>query len=74
MNNLPPFARHFAQLVWLLVHKNDDEQQQKDALRLALAELIDKRMVLAGTDITFSVANAFHDPKSSEMVVWLSEL
>jgi hypothetical protein len=74
MNNLPAFARHFAQLVWLLVHRSDDEQEQKDALRLALAELIDKRMMLVGTDITFSVANAFHDPRSTDVVVWLSEL
>ena len=74
MTMLPPFSRHFAQLVWLLVHRTDDEQQQKDALRMALAELVDKRMMLVGTDITFAVANAFHDPKSSEMVVWLSEL
>jgi HEAT repeat protein len=74
MNALPPFSRHFAQLVWLLVHRSEDEQQQKDTLRMALAELVDKKMMLSGTDITFAVANAFHDPKSSEMVVWLSEL
>jgi HEAT repeat protein len=72
--NLPAFDRHFAQLVWLLVHRNDDHEQQKDVLRLALAECSERRHVLKVNDLAFAVANTYHDARVADLIVWISEL
>ena len=74
MNNLSAFARHFAQLVWLLVHRREEQDQQKEALRLALGELTSGKQALVLSDITFQIANTFHDTRLGEMFVWMSEL
>src|SRR6185503_13760524 len=65
---------HFAQLVWLLVHRTDDQEQQKEVLRLALAECSERRHLLKANDLAFAVANAFHDTRVADLVMWVSEL
>lgn len=72
--NLPAFDRHFAQLVWLLVHRTDDQEHQKEVLRLALAECGERPHVLKANDLAFAVANAFHDARVADLITWVSEL
>ncbi len=74
MNDFPAFARHFAQLVWLLVHRGEDPERQKEALRRSLGELEEKRQVLVLADLSFSMANRFQDPRLNDFIVWVSEL
>ncbi len=74
MTEFPAFARHFAQLVWLLVHRSEDQERQKEALRRTLGELEEKQQRVVLSDLSFSVANAYQDPRLSDFAVWVSEL
>ncbi|HSA56185.1 MAG TPA: HEAT repeat domain-containing protein, partial [Gemmatimonadaceae bacterium] len=74
MDSLPPFHQHFAHLVWLLIHREAQADEQKDVLRRAMEELAQSRHVVGLQDISFTVANAFHHVAFSDNIIWLSEL
>jgi len=74
MENLPSFARHFAHLVWLLVHRSDQQDEHKDSLRRAMSELAEKKQDLVLTDVAFELAHPYHDARLNDSFVWLSEL
>jgi hypothetical protein len=74
MENLPSFVRHFAYLSWLLVHRPEDQDEVKDALRRAVAELAEKRYSVVLTELTFSLANSFHEARLNDVFAWLSDL
>jgi hypothetical protein len=74
MDHLPAFARYFGQLVWLLVHRADHQDEQKDALRLAVGQLAERRHELVLQDVALFVAGSFQNAELKDDVVWLSEL
>lgn len=74
MTKISPFSQSFAHLVWLLVHKQDAQAEQKEALRQCLAKLSENMQALILSDLSFTVAGAFQDAQLGEHVTWLSEL
>ena len=74
MSNLTALARSFSHLVWLLVHRADERDEQKEALRVAVGELAGRQQELVLVELTFAVANTLHDSKLDELFMWVSEL
>jgi hypothetical protein len=60
MEDVSPFLTHFARLVWLLVHRPQEHEGQKEELRRSLMQLSAKPQSLMLRDISLAVS-AVHD-------------
>jgi HEAT repeat protein len=74
MNNLTPLARSFSHLVWLLAHRADEQEQQKEALRVAVGELVARKQDIMLVELTLALANGPHAAELDELFTWVSEL
>jgi HEAT repeat protein len=72
MEDVSPFATHFARLVWLLSHEPAEHDGQKEELRRALLQLAVQRQAVILRDIAFvaSITEEITDPA----VIGLREL
>ncbi|HEX9564877.1 MAG TPA: HEAT repeat domain-containing protein [Gemmatimonadaceae bacterium] len=74
MDDLSPFATHFARLVWLLAQQPDDQEEHKNQLRQALSQLSSEPQSIMLHDVSMSVANAVSQEEEPEWLVWFGEL
>lgn len=74
METVPHFFLHFANLVWLLVHRAEDQGAQKDALRRAVDELAQQSHSINLQDLSVAIASSFQRNDLNDALVWLSEL
>lgn len=68
------FTREFAHLVSMLVHRPDAIDEQKQALRIALAEARSGGRALSLSELNRSIADAVQLSPVPPEVAWLSEL
>jgi HEAT repeat protein len=61
MDDVSPFVSHFAQLVWLLVHKPADHDAQKEELRRALMQASAHPQAVVLRDITLAASTRAGD-------------
>jgi hypothetical protein len=69
-----PFVRHYANLIWLLIHRPTAVEEQKSAMRRALSQALTRPHEISLTDLNVSVAEAAHVRPVSEDLPWISEL
>jgi hypothetical protein len=74
MSRPEEFTLHFAQLVWMLVHRPTMVDEQKAALRLALAETRSGDQALVLTELNRAVAEAARLTPVPMELPWMSEL
>lgn len=72
MEDVSPFLHHFSRLVWLLIHRPNEHDGQKEELRRSLMQLSAKPQSLMLRDISLAVA-AVHD-STDEVAVSVREL
>lgn len=68
------FVRHYANLVWLLLHRPADLDEQKSALRGALSQTLTGAHEVVLTDLNISVAEGAHVRPAPVDAAWISEL
>lgn len=56
MEDVSPFVTHFARLVWLLAHRPDEQDDQKEELRRSLMQLSAQQQFLLLRDISLTVS------------------
>ena len=72
MEDVSPFVSHFSRLVWLLGHRPDAQDNQKEELRLALMQVSSKPQAVLLREISLAVAEV-QDP-TDENVASVREL
>jgi hypothetical protein len=74
MHDLPPFANHFARLVWLLTQQPDDREEHKEQLRQALSQLSSEPQRIVLHDIAVAVATAVSQQQQPESLAWFGDM
>ena len=69
-----PFVRHYANLIWLLIHRPSAVDEQKVAMRRALSNALTRHHEISLIDLNISVAEAAHVRPAPEELPWISEL
>src|SRR5688572_13948325 len=72
MEDVSPFAAHFARLVWLIAHRPAEHDGQKEQLRRSLMQLSAQPQAILLRDISLAVADKQDD--ADEAVTSLREL
>jgi len=70
----PVFSRELARLVWLLVHRTSSIEEQKAALRAALAAVLTEGNSVTHTELNGRVHDGTSLPLPPSWLPWLSEL